>query len=252
MLLAIDTSTSAITVALLDQGQVLAESSVVDARAHGELVAPGIAAVLDQAGVTAQDVSAVVAGRGPGPFTGLRVGLVTARVFALARSLPLHGLCSLDALAFAAVVDGRVGGGAGAGADGAGAGADGADAAAEPVEFLVATDARRKEVYVASYRATGDERVVEALTAPAVSTPADLAEVRAGRPVVGRGAELYPDLLGPTVGPLDVSAAALGRLATLRLDAGEDLSDTTALYLRRPDALTTAERLARAADKAAR
>lgn len=247
MLLAIDTSTSAITVALLDQGQVLAESSVVDARAHGELVAPGIAAVLDQAGVTAQDVTAVVAGRGPGPFTGLRVGLVTARVFALARSLPLHGLCSLDALAFAAVVDGRVGGGAGAGA-----GADGADAAAEPVEFLVATDARRKEVYVASYRATGDERVVEALTAPAVSTPADLAEVRAGRPVVGRGAELYPDLLGPTVGPLDVSAAALGRLATLRLDAGEDLSDTTALYLRRPDALTTAERLARAADKAAR
>lgn len=247
MLLAIDTSTSAITVALLDQGQVLAESSVVDARAHGELVAPGIAAVLDQAGVTAQDVTAVVAGRGPGPFTGLRVGLVTARVFALARSLPLHGLCSLDALAFAAVVDGRVGGGAGAGADGAGAGA-----AAEPEEFLVATDARRKEVYVASYRATGDERVVEALTAPAVSTPAELAEVRAGRPVVGRGAELYPDLLGPTVGPLDVSAAALGRLATLRLGAGEDLSDTTALYLRRPDALTTAERLARAADKAAR
>ena len=76
MLLAIDTSTSAITVALLDQGQVLAESSVVDARAHGELVAPGIAAVLDQAGATAQDVTAVVAGRGPGPFTGLRVGLV--------------------------------------------------------------------------------------------------------------------------------------------------------------------------------
>jgi len=215
VLLAIDTSTTAITVALHDGTRVVAESSVLDARAHGELVAPGIVEVLRQAGIAAADVDAVVTGTGPGPFTGLRVGIVTARTFALARAVPVHGLCSLDALAHEA------GRGALAGAE----------------RFVVATDARRKEVYWAGYRI--EEGLPVAETAPDVSRPADLAPLLDGRPVVGRGPALYPDLLGPAAdgSPLDVSAGWLADLAVQRLARGESLADTTPLYLRRPDAV---------------
>ncbi|WP_392469028.1 tRNA (adenosine(37)-N6)-threonylcarbamoyltransferase complex dimerization subunit type 1 TsaB [Arsenicicoccus cauae] len=215
MLLAIDTSTTAITVALHDGARVLAESSVLDARAHGELVAPGIVQVLRQADLTPRDVDAVVTGTGPGPFTGLRVGIVTARTFALARAVPVHGLCSLDALAHEA-----------------------AHGPLRGVErFVVATDARRKEVYWAGYRI--EEGLPVAESAPDVCRPADLAPRLDGRPVVGRGPVLYPDLLGePVAGaPLDVSAGWLADLAVRRLAAGASLDDTTPLYLRRPDAV---------------
>lgn len=223
VLLAIDTSTSAITVALLDPraeghgpgGRVLAERTVLDSRAHGELVAPGVVAVLGEAGLTAADVTAVVTGTGPGPFTGLRVGIVSARTFALAREIPVHGLCSLDALAHEA--------------------AQGALAGVE--RFVVATDARRKEVYWAAYQVVDGLPVAQA--APEVCRPADLGPRLEGRPVVGRGPVLYPADLGePLEGaPLDVSAGALADLAARRLAEGADLSDTTPLYLRRPDAV---------------
>ena len=97
LLLAIDTATSAITVALHDGESVLAESTTLDARGHGEYLAPGVLDVLTRAGRAAADVSAVVVGTGPGPFTGLRVGLVTARTFAFARGVAVFGVCSLDA-----------------------------------------------------------------------------------------------------------------------------------------------------------
>src|SRR3569623_476774 len=97
-MLAFDTATPAITVALHDGGTALAESSTVDARRTGELLAPGIAAVLAQAGRTVAEVTAVAVGVGPGPFTGLRVGLVTARTFGGALGIPVHGLCTLAAL----------------------------------------------------------------------------------------------------------------------------------------------------------
>src|SRR5689334_24959835 len=110
---------------------------------HGEMLAPGIADVLAQAGATSRDVTAVAVGVGPGPFTGLRVGLVTARTLALALGIPVHGVCSLDVLAAQAVGEGAV-----------------------DRPFLVATDARRKEVYWAAY----DERGVR-LGDPEVSRP---------------------------------------------------------------------------------
>ncbi|WP_409484975.1 tRNA (adenosine(37)-N6)-threonylcarbamoyltransferase complex dimerization subunit type 1 TsaB [Arsenicicoccus dermatophilus] len=214
MLLAIDTSTSAIGVALHDGDRVVAEHGVLDARAHGELVAPGIVTVLRQAGLRPADVDAVVVGTGPGPFTGLRVGIVSARTFALALDLPVHGLCSLDALAHEArqaAVDG-------------------------PRRLVVATDARRKEVYWAGYDLSGELPVREG--EPAVCRPADLAPRLGGRPVVGRGPHLYPEL-GAVVpsSPRDVCAGWLADLAVRRLAAGEDLSDTTPRYLRRPDAV---------------
>src|SRR5690348_18492841 len=97
----------------------------VNAKAHGELLAPSIADCLDEAGASPRDLGAIVAGLGPGPFTGLRVGLVTAAAMADALQVPSYGVCSLDAIA-GAITDGS--------------------------ELLVATDARRKEVYWAAYR----------------------------------------------------------------------------------------------------
>ncbi len=228
MLLAIDTSTSAVTVALHGDGRTVAESTTLDARRHGELAAPAVARVLAEAGVAAQQVGAVVAGVGPGPFTGLRVGLVTARVFAFARSVPVYGVCSLDALAHQVWLAGR------------------GDA---PPRLVVATDARRKEVYWATYQLTADGALRE--DGPRVDRPGELPETVRSLPTAGRGPVLYPEQLGPACGPLDCSAAALADLAGRALRAraastpGADpddgrlagvLTDPEPLYLRRPDA----------------
>jgi tRNA threonylcarbamoyl adenosine modification protein YeaZ len=213
LLLAIDTATSAITVALHDGERVLAESSTLDPRRHGEYVAPAMADVLARAGRTAADVSAVVSGTGPGPFTGLRVGLVTARTFAFARGIPVFGVCSLDAMAHQAWLE---------------------DAAGMGQSCVVATDARRKEVYWARYDVTarGAIRVGEPMVAKAGAIAGEVRGLR----VVGRGAVLYAESFGPRVGPLDVSAGALADLAARRMAAGEELPEPEPMYLRRPDA----------------
>ncbi|GAB3590631.1 tRNA (adenosine(37)-N6)-threonylcarbamoyltransferase complex dimerization subunit type 1 TsaB [Angustibacter peucedani] len=208
LLLALDTATPAVTVALHDGERVVAESLAVDARRHGELLAPGVESVLAQAGATARDLTDVAVGTGPGPFTGLRVGLVTARTMGAALGLPVHGLCTLDALAARAADEGAVDG-----------------------PFVVATDARRREVYWAAYEAGSS--VPQRVQGPEVSRPADVP--LDGRPVVGRGASLYPDDLGDPVGPLDPSAAALASAVVRLLAAGADLSDVEPRYLRRPD-----------------
>jgi tRNA threonylcarbamoyladenosine biosynthesis protein TsaB len=214
LLLAIDTATSAITVALHDGEAVLAESGTLDARRHGEYLAPGIVEVLARAGLVAADVTAVVAGTGPGPFTGLRIGLVTARTFAFARGIPVFGVCSLDALAHQGWLE---------------------DAAGLGRSFVVATDARRKEVYWARYDAAagGIARRGE----PLVAKAATIADEVQGLAVVGRGALLFPDCFGPRRGPLDVSAGALAGLAARRLTAGEALGGVDPMYLRRPDVM---------------
>ncbi|MET8283809.1 MULTISPECIES: tRNA (adenosine(37)-N6)-threonylcarbamoyltransferase complex dimerization subunit type 1 TsaB [Streptomyces] len=202
LLLALDTATPAVTVALHDGTSVIASSSQVDARRHGELLLPAVDRVLAEAGLRLDAVTGVVVGVGPGPYTGLRVGLMTADTFGLALGVPVHGLCTLDALAYAADLDGP---------------------------FVVATDARRKEVYWARY-ADSRTRVSE----PAVDRPGDLA--LDGLPAVGAGALLYPDTFPDARAPEHVSAAALASLAAERLAAGEELEPPRPLYLRRPDA----------------
>jgi tRNA threonylcarbamoyl adenosine modification protein YeaZ len=218
VVLAIDTSTS-VSVAL-SAGPDWAMGGSDDPRGHTESVAPLIQDLLGRAGVTPADVTDVVVGNGPGPFTGLRVGIVSGVVFAHARGIPVHGLCSLDALAQQAVEHVREG------------------------EFLVATDARRKEVYWARYRVDLDrpeqDRAVR-LTDPAVTRPGDLPEGHRSLPTAGRGPVLYPELFPQPVRVLDVSAGVLCDVALQRLDAGVNLP-VEPLYLRRPDALTTAER----------
>ena len=213
LLLAIDTATSAITVALHEDGSVLAESSTLDARRHGEHLAPGIAEVLARTGRTAADVGAVVAGTGPGPFTGLRVGLVTARTFAFARGIPVFGVCSLDALAHQAWLEDTPGLGQ---------------------SCVVATDARRKEVYWARYDIT--PRGVVRTGEPMVAKAAAISDEVRDLPAIGRGAVLYAESFGERLGPLDVSAGALADLAARAMAAGRRLPGADPMYLRRPDA----------------
>jgi tRNA threonylcarbamoyl adenosine modification protein YeaZ len=218
LVLALDTATPAVTAAAVrvDEGavDVLAARVTVDARRHGELLTPSVRDVLDRSGHRAEDLDAVVAGVGPGPFTGLRVGLVTAAGLADALDRPTYAVCSLDAVAAAALADGA--------GDGGG-------------RLLVATDARRREVYWAVYDAAG------ARTAgPEVARPADLAALLPGlgaRVMAGAGAEQYRDVLGlPMRGVLHPDPAALAGLAAERVLAKAPSERLTPLYLRRPDA----------------
>jgi tRNA threonylcarbamoyl adenosine modification protein YeaZ len=202
LLLAFDTATPAVTVALHDGAAVLAEEFAVDARRHGELLAVSIDNVLGKAGVSRDELTGIAVGTGPGPYTGLRVGLMTARVLASVLGIPADGICTLDVIAAAAV--------------------------AAKGEFLVATDARRRELYWASYDADGLR-----LAGPAVSK-AD--ELPAGLPVAGDGALLYPELGREPLGPRYPSAATLAAMAASRAAAGAPPGPVEPLYLRRPDA----------------
>lgn len=209
LILAFDTATPAVTVAVHDGVRALASSVTVDARAHGELLAPGIDAVLAEAAVSPADITDVVVGIGPGPYTGLRVGVVTARTFGALLGIPVHGVCTLDVLARGSGL-------------------------AEP--FVVGADARRKEVYWARY-AAWDKRVTE----PAVNRPAELvdgspAHFVGGIPVVGEGARLYPDVFPDGRAPTYPAAGVLAELAAESIAAGDPLAPAEPLYLRRPHA----------------
>lgn len=170
--LGIDTSTD-VRVGLADGAGVLASRAVTDSRAHAEQLMPLVNATLAEAGRTLHDLGLIVVGVGPGPFTGLRVGVVTAQTLGFALGVPVRGVCSLDAVAAGHLVAGNPGG-----------------------EFLAVSDARRREVYWARYDTDG--RRVEG---PAVSPASELPEL----PVVGPGA----GLAGGTPSPLDGGILAL-------------------------------------------
>ena len=211
--LGLDTSCPAVSAALIEVtpagARTVSEAVVIDGRRHGELLAMGARDVLAgvaAAGVEAAGVEAVVAGTGPGPFTGLRVALVTAAAFADAWGVPAYGVCSLD---------------------GVGAGAR-----------IVVMDARRREVYWARY----DEHGVR-IDGPHVETPAVLAARLSSRDVlVGDGAHLHRDVLelaGLQVldAPRYPSVRQLVEQAAVRIRTGEPGDPLTPRYLRRPDAV---------------
>ncbi|GGL06060.1 tRNA (adenosine(37)-N6)-threonylcarbamoyltransferase complex dimerization subunit type 1 TsaB [Planomonospora parontospora subsp. antibiotica] len=215
LVLAFDTATPAVTAALHDGTRVLSESTTVDARRHGELLVPAIERVMAEAGASLADVTTIVAGSGPGPYTGLRVGLVTAQALATALGVPAYGVCTLDALAYGSGLS-------------------------EP--FLVATDARRREVFWGHY---ADART--RLSGPAVDKPQDLP---GDLPVVGAGARMYAEVVGASRladAPEYPGAGALAALAAAQLGQ-PDLAEVVAagthpvlspprpIYLRRPDA----------------
>lgn len=203
MLLAFDTATPQVAVALHDGEDVVAERVSDRGMKHGEQLAPLIDEVLTEAGVTRFDLTAIAVGAGPGPFTGLRVGLVTARTLGHVLEIPVYAVCTLDVLAV-----------------------EHASSGAQLGEFAVATDARRKEVYFATYSADG-----ERLTGPVVDRPATLATTVQ---VVGEGAGLYPDAFPHAVGPQRPSAGWLARVVA---EERAELLDPEPLYLRRPDAV---------------
>ena len=172
--LAIDTATSRTIVAIVDEGKILFENFHEGATDHGKAITELVVQALKVCPVPNQ----VVVGMGPGPFTGLRVGITFAHSFALARQIPIIGVCSLDAI----VVDKN--------------------------EYTVAIDARRKEIYWASYK--DGHRI----SGPAVDKPAD---------VDGIILDVYPDMA-----------------KLVELSQSQNISEP--MYLRRPDAVPTAER----------
>jgi tRNA threonylcarbamoyl adenosine modification protein YeaZ len=239
LVLAVDTSTPACSVALVEVGPASSASPgpegavavhgraarrVVDARRHGELLAPLIHEVLAVADVRPADLGGLVVGLGPGPFTSLRVGIVTAATFGAALGLPCHGVCSLDGIG--AATRGRVG---------------------------VALDARRREVFWASY---ADGRRT---AGPAVDYPARAAELlraAGAAAVTGPGRALYPepftgfatgealhDSRADGAAPSPVAAGppdypdpvVLAALAAPDLLAGRPPGPLAPIYLRRPD-----------------
>lgn len=207
LVLAIDTSTPAVTagvVAVDESGiETRGDRVTVDPRAHGELIMPHALAAAEAAGVTLKDLDAIVAGVGPGPFTGLRAGMATAAALGHALGIPVHPVCSLDAIA--------------------------ADVTGETA-FLVLTDARRREVYWATYDAAGNRT-----DGPAVQRPADLET--GVKVAAGDGALLYAGVLDvQPIEPRFPSPAGLVKVARGALLAKETPAPLTPLYLRRPDA----------------
>jgi len=173
--LAIDTSTSRTSVAIIEDGSILWSGHRDGATEHG----PALPSLV-QEGIKGFAINEVVVGMGPGPFTGLRVGIAFAQSFALARGISVRGVCSLDAIA----------------------------AQVNEKDFIITVDARRKEVYWARYK--DGVRIGE----PAVSFPADVS----GAPI---HSDLYPDM--------KALVALTGNIIE-------------PMYLRRPDAVATADR----------
>jgi tRNA threonylcarbamoyl adenosine modification protein YeaZ len=204
LVLAIDTSTPAVTAGVVADGHVLAERVTVDARAHAERITPNVLAAIADAGRSMADLNAIVVGCGPGPFTGLRVGMATAAAYGHALGLPVYGVCSLDA------IGGQTTG-----------------------EVLVVTDARRREVYWARYR---DGVRVDG---PEVNAPAD---VHPGSAQSVAGSPDHAVLFGlPCIEPTYPDAAGL---VVAVADWSQPPAALVPLYLRRPDAKTVAERQA--------
>jgi tRNA threonylcarbamoyladenosine biosynthesis protein TsaB len=234
LVLAFDTATAVVTTALCEwrpgEGSHVRAATHTSDRRHAEYLAPSIMGVLAEGGASPGDLSVIVVGVGPGPYTGLRVGLATAHAMGETLGIPVHGVCTLDALAFASQRE-------------------------KP--FVVATDARRKEVYWARY-----DSYRSRVSGPEVGPPSEAAEP--GLPVLGEGVALYPAVLGDSAGlgeaglgeaglgdsavlgdsaglevePRSPSAAAMAELAVRRLNGepGLPLLPAEPLYLRRPDA----------------
>lgn len=208
-ILALDTATPAVTAGLVEltptEVRSVTDRVTVDARAHAEVLTPQVLECLAEAGWTAADVDAVVVGDGPGPFTGLRVGMATAAAFGDALGVPVHGVCSLDAIAM--------------------------EVATED-ELLVVTDARRREVYWARYRA--GVRV----GGPGVLAPRAL-DVESAQVIAGSA--LHVDFFDLQVEPVESpTPRGLVRCAAAALLEGRPPPPLTPRYLRRPDAVPPA------------
>ena len=196
IVLALDTSQGT-SVAVLVDGEVVAESADPNPMRHAENIGTLVASCIEQAGVSAAEFTDVAVGIGPGPFTGLRVGIAAAKMFAAGSKAKLHGVGSLDAIAFKLALT-------------------------EPT--LVTADARRSEVYFGLYQGKSPNGVPKALLVPGVSKQAEL-EAR-----LEAQSQEYELILEP------VAAASVGLLALAQRLEGHAAGPIQANYLREPDA----------------
>lgn len=194
--LAIDTS-GVVAVGLARDGEPLVRVIVPDTRAHAEELMPSVLAACAEAGIALTDVTSFAVGMGPGPFTGLRVGVATAWTLAYAAGVTPHGVCSLDVVAAQWAADGA------------------------PDQFVVVSDARRKELYWRTYRADGVPT-----SQPSVSAPAGVPAL----PAAGAAPETFRDLLD-LQGPEALDPAALAAWWPRLEPAGDE-----PYYLRPADA----------------
>lgn len=211
--LVVDTATSAVVtgVALVSAtGRVttLAERIVADQRRHAEVLTTLMRETLAESGVVGTDLDAVVVGTGPGPFTGLRVGMATGTAYADALGIPAYGVCTLDAI-------------------------DAAQPADDPGPRLIVTDARRREVYWAVYRSG------RRMAGPGVNAPdALVAELADTELVTAIGETRFTERFGfvgaDLVTPTVASSASMAVEQVLAAAPAEPLAP---LYLRRPDAV---------------
>lgn len=213
LILSIDTSAGT-SVALVENGVVRAERTSADTMKHAELIGQVIEGVLAESFTRPSQISYVVAGRGPAPFTGLRVGIAAATMFAAGCGAKLFGAVSLDAIAIEALASLRV-------------------TKTEPL--LVTTDARRKEVYWAIYSGLSEHGEPIRIDGPGVMKPDELDEYLTDRNV------------HPITTDLKISAANLAKVFESQLRAGTASTDTSALYLRAADAVEPKARVPKAA-----
>jgi tRNA threonylcarbamoyl adenosine modification protein YeaZ len=199
VLLSIDTSAGT-SVAVVDRDRgIISEAGESDTRRHAEVIGELIALAFEQSGVAISELSGVVAGMGPGPFTGLRVGIAAANTFALGAGKPVVRVVSHDGIAFGHYAAGATG------------------------PLLVVTDARRREVYWSAYEGVDEFGLPVRSQGPALAIPAELeAEV------TGYASYLRLDAT-------EVSAGASGMLAERLFQHGRAFAGKGALYLRPPD-----------------
>ena len=219
--IALDTQAAPV-VAIIDEGRVVGRARNDSGRRHAESITPLVRAALENAGLPPTLANAgidrVLVGTGPAPFTGLRAGLVSARVLARVADVPAYGVCSLDVIA-----------------------RQGLDVLAPETRVYAIADARRRELYWGSYVAAGPDDVtlegrleVGAVSSLLSSMRGAPGLVVAGAPIpVHSSSALARADLGPQ-GELD--PAVMSRLVATRLAHGQgDRLRTDPLYLRRPD-----------------
>ena len=220
MILGIETAVERVGVALGDSRGVTAAASLTSDRRHAESLTPMIRFVLDQAGLSMSDLSAVAVDAGPGLFTGMRVGIAAAEALAWALEIPAVGVCSLDVTAM--------------------------NAAITHDTVAVALDARRGEVYWALYR-TSESGIPVRLGEPIVGAPDDLTIHLADRAedvvCVGSGFRRYAELFdAPWMRVLGAEQALPSAENVVRLGVARAAHDDAAantvepIYLRAPDA----------------
>jgi tRNA threonylcarbamoyl adenosine modification protein YeaZ len=207
VILGIDTSLGSTVAVVEPDGVVRSQVESADPRGHAEVIGTLIRQALAEASALPADITRVAAGMGPGPFTGLRVGIAAARTFALGRGIPLVPVVSHDAVALELLLHAALTGGL-----------EDTDASA----FAVVTDARRREFAFTVYRGIDDDGLPQRTAEPALVPRDDLDSVLASAGAVRRDAERIP-------------AALLAVCAARAVAAGRTIAPADALYLRSPD-----------------